>query len=256
MMFKIGDLVVIINDNNNYIYKIVEIKDLVKLIGYSYRLIKFVNIDEIRLASSEDIELEKRTTEKIKKNITSNFKIRKTKTMFGRILHIDGDKDYLESCLNLYKELGIYAEGVHLSEKEGPLKIEKILLEVTPDIIVLTGHDMYKGDNKASLDSYENSKYFVKTIRIIRKHYLLDSVVIIAGACGSHFEALIASGANFASSPKRINTHTYDPAIVAVKVASTSINKMVDFDSIIKYIDNGRDAIGGVETKGKMRLLL
>ena len=256
MMFKIGDLVVIINDNNNYIYKIVEIKDLVKLIGYSYRLIKFVNIDEIRLASSEDIELEKRTTEKIKKNITSNFKIRKTKTMFGRILHIDGDKDYLESCLNLYKELGIYAEGVHLSEKEGPLKIEKILLEVTPDIIDLTGHDMYKGDNKASLDSYENSKYFVKTIRIIRKHYLLDSVVIIAGACGSHFEALIASGANFASSPKRINTHTYDPAIVAVKVASTSINKMVDFDSIIKYIDNGRDAIGGVETKGKMRLLL
>lgn len=256
MMFNIGDLVVIINDSNNYIYKIVEIKDLVKLIGYSYRLIKFVNIDEIRLASSEDIELEKRTTEKIKKNLTSNFKIRKTKTMFGRILHIDGDKDYLESCLNLYKELGIYAEGVHLSEKEGPLKIEKILLEVTPDIIVLTGHDVYKGDNKASLDSYENSKYFVKTIRIIRKHYLLDSVVIVAGACGSHFEALIASGANFASSPKRINTHTYDPAIVAIKVASTSINKMVDFDNIIKYIDNGRDAIGGVETKGKMRLLL
>ncbi len=255
-MFSIGDLVVIINDINNYIYKIKDISDKVCLIGYSYRLIKYVNIDEIKEAPTELVLEENKINEKQKVLVKNNVNIRNKKALFGRILHIDGDKEYLESCMSLYKELGIYAEGVYIAEKELSIKIEKLLLELTPDIVVITGHDAFKGENKASLDSYENSKHFIKAIRVIRKHYSLDNVVVIAGACGSHFEALIASGANFASSPKRINTHTYDPAIAAIKVASTSITKLVDFNNILKYIDNGRDAIGGIETKGKMRLLL
>ena len=71
----------------------------------------------------------------------------------------------------------------------------------------------------------------------------------------SHFEYLIGKGANFASSPGRINTHTYDPAIVAIKVASTSKNQTVDFSDISKFIEDGRKAIGGVETEGKMKLI-
>ena len=42
----------------------------------------------------------------------------------------------------------------------------------------------------------------------------------------------------------------------AIKIATTSCNKIVDFRQITKYIENGRDAIGGVETYGKMKLLL
>lgn len=255
-MFQVGDLVVIINDVNNYIYKIKNISQKVCIVGYSYRLIRYVNEDEIRLASTEEVNAENLKNESIQKKLTKNSGVRHQKAMFGRILHIDGDKEYLNSCLTLYKEVGIPAEGIFISEKEGYKKIEEILLQLTPDIVVITGHDAFIGANKAALDNYENSKYFVKTVRAIRKHFLTDNVVVIAGACGSHFEALIASGANFASSPKRINTHTYDPAIVAIKVASTSINKMVDFNNILKYIENGRDAIGGIETAGKMRLLL
>jgi spore coat assembly protein len=255
-MFNVGDLVVIINDKDDCIYKIKSISSKICLVGVNYRLVRYVNEEEIKLASKEALLEENEKNEKIKQRVLNNSKIRNTKALFGRILHIDGDIEYLNSCLDLYKEVGIYAEGIYIPEKEGYLKIEQILLETTPDIIVITGHDAYNGRDKASLDSYENSKFFIKTIRAIRKHYLLDSVVVIAGACGSHFEALIASGANFASSPKRINTHTYDPAVVAIKVASTPITKMVNFDSILKYIENGRDAIGGVETKGKMRLLL
>lgn len=255
-MFSIGDLVVIINDVNNYIYKIQSITEKICLVGYSYRIIRYVNEDEIAKAPSELLLKDENKKEKIKQNIKRFSNIRNPKAIFGRILHIDGDKDYLNSCLNLYKEVGIYAEGIYISEKESYLKIEKILLDITPDIIVITGHDAFNGKDKALLENYENSSFFVKTIRAIRKHYLLDSVVVIAGACGSHFEALIASGANYASSPKRINTHTYDPAIAAIKVASTPINKLVDFNSILKYIENGNDALGGVETFGKMRLLL
>ena len=83
-----------------------------------------------------------------------------------------------------------------------------------------------------------------------------QDVIIIAGACGSNFEALIANGANFASSPKRINIHTYDPAVIAIKCATTSCNKTINFESVLKYIENGRSAYGGIETKGKMKLLL
>jgi spore coat assembly protein len=253
-MFKIGDLVVINDDKK--IYKIANIEETIKIVGYSYRIIRYVKEEDIRFATKEEILKENDENEKLKQKTLNIVNIRNKKILFGRILHIDGDEEYLNSCLKLYKEVGIYAEGIHLKEKETPGKIEKLLLDVTPDIIVITGHDVYKGVDKASLENYENSKYFVDTVRKIRKHYLIDSVVIIAGACGSHFEALIASGANFASSPKRINTHTYDPAIVAIKIASTPITNLVDFNNILKYIENGREAIGGIETFGKMRLLL
>ena len=79
--------------------------------------------------------------------------------------------------------------------------------------------------------------------------------MIIAGACESHFEYLIGQGANFASSPARINIHTYDPAVTAIKVASTPVNKMVEYQGVIKYIEGGSDAIGGIETYGKMKII-
>lgn len=255
-MFNVGDLVIIINDVNKYIYKIKEISDQVCLVGHSYRLIKYVDISNIRHASNVEVEEEINNTKKICDRIIKNNSIRGKKAIFGRILHIDGDKEYLDSCLNLYKEIGIFSEGLYMSEKEVYKEIEKIMLLITPDIIVITGHDAFTGKDKTKIDDYENTKYFIKTIRKVRKHFSFDEVIIVAGACESHFEALIASGANFASSPKRINTHTYDPAVVAIKAATTSTNKTIDFENILKYIENGRDALGGIETKGKMRLLL
>ena len=130
-------------------------------------------------------------------------------------------------------------------------KMEKQLFVLKEDLV--KAHDSFNEEDKSIIDNYENSKVFGETIRKIRRHYL--DVVIIAGACCSHFEYLIAQGANFASSPGRINTHTYDPAVTAIKVASTSINKTVDFSDIIKYIEGGKEAIGGIQTNGKMRII-
>ena len=171
-------------------------------------------------------------------------------------MHIDSDEKFLESCLNLYKEMKIHAWGAHIKEKDTPNALTKILNEITPDIIVLTGHDYFNGTDIKALSNYENSKYFIESLRIIRQKFNQDSIIVIAGACCSHFEALIAGGANFASSPKRIHIHTYDPAVIAVKCATTSCNNNVDFNQILKYIENGKDAVGGIETKGKMKLLL
>lgn len=251
-----------VNDIVKYqeeIYIVKEIENtILTIIGYSYRLIKHVKIEEVTIPSLEEIEQENKKNEKIRTELVdkASNRVIPSKVMFGRILHIDGDERYLESCKNLYKDLKIPATCIYINEKKTPEMIEEIITTISPDIIVITGHDTYNNEGISDINNYENTKYFIETIRKIRKHYSFFETVIIAGACASHFEALIGSGANFASSPKRINTHTYDPAITAIKIATTSCNKIVDFKQIIKYIENGRDALGGVETYGKMKLLL
>ncbi len=255
---EIGNLVTIKKDLVPIVYKITNIdNNKAHLKGYSHRVRRVVSIEDIDLASESIIANENAINNKYKKSFeTRTHKKGIKKPLFGRILHIDGDKEYLDSCLELYKEVGINAVGVYIDEDKIKDKIESLVEQLTPDIIVITGHDVYNNKGIKELDNYENTQNFMEAVRKIRKHYLSDDVCVIAGACGSNYEALIASGANFASSPKRINIHTYDPAVIAIKVASTSINKTIDFEACLKLIENGRHAFGGVETKGKMKLFL
>lgn len=249
---------VVLKDDSSIIYILKEINgEQCLLKGANYRLYLRTTFDKIVEASSEQIESENSIGNKYRKILKKRNREKiQVKPLFGRILHIDGDPEYLQSCMELYKEVGIYAEGIYIDEQLIKEKIEKILLDITPDIIVITGHDYYNGQGIKDLNNYENTTNFMDAIRIIRKHFSLNDVCVIAGACGSNYEALIASGANFASSPKRINIHTYDPVVIAIKVASTSVDKNIDFQQALNLIENGRKAFGGVETKGKMRLFL
>lgn len=256
-MFEINDLVVLKNDINKIVFYIIDItnEDAI-LSGHIYRVSVQTKIENLEIAPYELVENE---TKKINKQYTKtiNHKQRNPqKVIFGTILHIDSDKKFLESCLKLYKEMKVHAWGLLLKEKDISKVIENVVNEVTPDIIVLTGHDYHNGKDIKDLNNYENTNKYIDAIRIIRSKFNTDSTTVIAGACCSHFEALIASGANFASSPKRIHIHTYDPAIIAIKCATTSCNQVIDFNSTLKFIENGKDAFGGIETKGKMKILL
>lgn len=257
-MFKEQELVYDKEEKKHIIYIIDKIiNQTCYLKGLNYRIYKITTIDEIEYIYDELKEKEKNICRQYKNNIKKSFKERiSKKILYGRVLHIDGDIEYLNNCLQLYKEMRIPVEGIYIEEKNMKNFIEQYILEITPDIVVLTGHDSYNGKDKKDLDNYENSKNFIETIRIIRKHFDANSLPIIVGACCSHFEALIAAGANFASSPGRINIHTYDPAIIAIKLATTSCNRTIDFENTLKYIENKRDAFGGIETKGKMKILL
>ena len=252
-MFEENDLVIVLNDPNKIVYKITKISDdFIEIVGYRCRTKLKVNVEQIKKASSELID----ACHNIDKKYKNTFKKTRNKTkkyLYGRILHIDGDQDYLNSCLELYEEAGLKVTGIYMDEKQLPDYIDLIIDKITPDIVVITGHDIYNGKDLKDLMNYENSETFGKSIRIIRKHF--SDTVIIAGACSSHYEYLIGQGANFASSPGRINIHTFDPAVTAIKVAATPINKMVDYQNIIKYIDGGKDAIGGIETYGKMKII-
>ena len=77
-------------------------------------------------------------------------------------------------------------------------------------------------------------------------------MIIIAGACQSNYEELIKAGANFASSPKRINIHALDPAIIASSIAFSDRNQSIDLINVIEKTKYGSDGIGGIITSGTM----
>ena len=174
----------------------------------------------------------------------------------GRILHIDGDPSYMETCLKAYKQLNLNAVGIAVSEREQPLKILSLVKEYNPDIVVLTGHDGVLKDSKGMLDlnNYRNSKYFIESVKILRNYNSsYDELVIFAGACQSCYESILEAGANFASSPNRVLIHCLDPVLVCERVAYTRIDEIVSIKDVIENTITGIKGVGGLQTRGKYR---
>ncbi|MDO4535286.1 MAG: sporulation peptidase YabG [Clostridium perfringens] len=174
----------------------------------------------------------------------------------GKILHVDGDSSYLETCLKVYKQLKLDAAGFAIPEREQPKKILDYVKETKPDIVVLTGHDgVIKGTkNYLDLNNYRNSKYFIESVNVLRNYNAsYDELVIFAGACQSCYEGILDAGANFASSPNRVLIHCLDPVFVCEKIAYTKINEIVSTIDVIENTITGIKGIGGLQTRGKYR---
>lgn len=255
MDFEIGDYVTRNSYNNDIIFKIVDIDgDNVELIGFSVRLVADSNIsDLVKCDIKRDIDDENEFIERVKID-----KLDDRNDYFylpGKILHIDGDKDYLNKCMKYYKNINLMAMGICESEENLAFKIKDLLEEYNPSILVITGHDAYykKRGNINDLNAYKNSKNFVNAVNEARKYEKShEKLIIIAGACQSNYEELIKAGANFASSPKRINIHALDPAIIASSMSLSDINQDIDLKEIINKTKYGKEGIGGIITKGTM----
>lgn len=174
----------------------------------------------------------------------------------GRVLHVDGDEEYINICLRGYKQLGIEAYGKIVPEMQQPDVVVDLLREYKPDILVLTGHDgMLKGSQHfRSINSYRNSRYFVEAVKRAREYQpVYDNLVIFAGACQSHFEALMEAGANFASSPHRVLIHALDPVFICEKIAFGNISRFLTPNEILENTITGSKGIGGLQTRGMYR---
>ncbi|WP_438435218.1 sporulation peptidase YabG [Gorillibacterium sp. sgz500922] len=177
----------------------------------------------------------------------------------GRVLHLDGDQGYLRKSMALYKELRVPAEGYYVPEPSMAAAVSSLLPKVNPDILVLTGHDSILKERKArdmqSLASYKNSRNFMNAVQAARQFDRgKDSLVIVAGACQSHFEALLQAGANFASSPARVLIHALDPLVIAAKVAYTPSNSTMRIPEVLSGTLSGLEGLGGIETRGVYRV--
>ncbi|MGP4063309.1 sporulation peptidase YabG [Oceanobacillus sp. M65] len=174
----------------------------------------------------------------------------------AKVLHLDGDQMYLQKCIELYQRMGLQVHGIHLNEKDMPHEIGQLIDKIQPDILVITGHDSFSKNKgiKNDLRAYRHSKYFVETVREARRsNPNLDQLVIFAGACQSHFESLIRAGANFASSPRRVNIHALDPVYIAARIAYTPFMEKVSVWEALRNTLSGEKGMGGVETRGLLR---
>ncbi|MEH7304491.1 sporulation peptidase YabG [Neobacillus drentensis] len=174
----------------------------------------------------------------------------------GKVLHLDGDPSYLRKCMTVYEKVGIPVMGIHCNEKEMPERIGNLIDMYRPDILVITGHDAYsKAKGKMTdINAYRHSKHFVQTVKEARKKIPhLDQLVIFAGACQSHFESLIHAGANFASSPSRINIHALDPVYIVAKISFTPFMERINVWDVLRNTLTGEKGLGGIETKGVLR---
>ena len=249
IMFNIGDYVTRKSYDNDIIFKVVDIQgDNYILGGVCIRLSADSPASDLVLYDQE-------VEDDDFGEYFSDYKTLDRNEFFylpGKVLHIDGDNEFLEKCMNFYKKNRIKAYGIYSLESELPDNIYGYLEKYNPDILVITGHDaMYR--KRRSSGSYKNTDNFVKAVHEARRFEKShEKLLIIAGACQSNYEELIKAGANFASSPKRINIHALDPAIVASSLSFSDKNNNIDLIHILEKTKYGAEGMGGIITKGTM----
>ena len=255
MLFKVGDIVSRNSYNNDTLFKIVSIEDgLINLKGVEVRLYADSPPGDLKL--EKDLSL-KNEDEELIEEVNETIRLDRNEFFYlpGKVLHIDGDDEYLERCINFYKKMKVKTYALSLKEEVMSIDIQKYLKELKPDIVVITGHDFFYKNRKEinNINNYKNSKFFVDAIKKAREYEKSqDKLIIIAGACQSDYESLIKAGANFASSPKRVNIHALDPAIIATSLALSNKNQSIDLIHLIEKTKYGKDGIGGIITNGMM----
>lgn len=252
MEIKIGSIVTRNSYKNDIVFKVVDIEDNIYILtGTNIRLIADSPLEDLKIYTNDNDEEER----EFLKKISIPFELNRDDYFYlpGKILHIDSDEEYLNRCLEYYKKINIWAMGIKEKEENIPNVIIDLLNKYKPNIVVITGHDAHYKKQGEEIDSYKSSKYFVEAIKQARKYENShEKLIIIAGACSSYYEELIKAGANFASSPKRVNIHALDPAIIAVCMSLSDVNKDINLKSILEKTKYGTNGIGGIITKGTM----
>ncbi|MBY7141600.1 sporulation peptidase YabG [Virgibacillus sp. NKC19-3] len=277
MSVTTGELVTRKSYNNDLLFRVASVKkDSVNLYGEDIRLQADAPISDLLQVQARELEKRrqkgKEQEEFSYRLFRQDYQLMREKREYqstdgylynanyfqlpAKVLHLDGDQHYLRKCIELYQRMGLQVHGVHLHEKDMPVEIGALVERIQPNIIVITGHDSFSKNKgiKGDLRAYRNSKYFAETVREARRaNPHLDQLVIFAGACQSHFESMIRAGANYASSPLRINIHALDPVFIAAKIAYTPFMEKVSVWDALRNTLTGDKGMGGVETRGLLR---
>lgn len=277
MDFSTGNLVTRASYKHDLLFRIASVsKDTATIHGEDIRLVADAPLEDLAHVENRDVAKRKQKGKEQEESsyrlFRQDYQLMREKREYhasdgyqhnvsyfqlpAKVLHIDGDATYLRKCIELYQKLGLQVHGIHVNEPEMPYEIGDLIDKIQPDIIVITGHDAFSKNKGLKKDprAYRHSKYFAEAVRAARqKTPNLDQLVIFAGACQSHFESLIRAGANFASSPSRINIHALDPVYIAAKIAYTPFMEKVGVWDALRNTLTGEKGMGGIETRGLLR---
>lgn len=279
MNFKVGDIVARKSYNNDVFFKIEDIRlaesgeisailrglDVRLLADAPLRDLEKVENNSIKNYRKNFINLSNQCLKKVMtrkrdlKRINSVRQSQTTENFFevpGGVLHIDSSLEYLNLCTAIYEQMSIKANGFHIAEKEQPAFVSGLIEQYRPDILVITGHDgvIKTKEGYSDINNYHNSKHFVEGVKAARAvENNKDDLIIFAGACQSHYEAILSAGANFASSPSRVLIHALDPVFIVEKIAFTPISQTISIVNVVESTITGTDGLGGIETRGKYR---
>ena len=102
MLFNIGDLVTRNSYNNDIVFKIVDIdNDIALLEGINFRLSADSNISDLK----NENKVESGDNDLLTRFGNNNLDRNDYFYLPGKILHIDGDKDYLNRCMKFYNKI-------------------------------------------------------------------------------------------------------------------------------------------------------
>ncbi|RID84494.1 sporulation peptidase YabG [Peribacillus asahii] len=281
MTVQINDIVGRISYESDILFRVIDIREVngkkqAILYGEEFRLIADAPFEDLVKIQEEERNERQRATKELQEQsnrlLIQDLELQQQKSGYessngyrydgdyfqipGKVLHVDGDASYLRKCLDLYAKFHIPVNGVFCNEKEMPYKIGGLLDHYRPDILVITGHDSYSKSKGSitDLQAYRHSKEFVETVREARKKVAsLDHLIIFAGACQSHFESIIQAGANFASSPSRVNIHALDPVYIVGKISFTPFREYIHVWDVLRNTLTGEKGLGGIETRGVLR---
>lgn len=251
MEIKKGDYVTRDSYNNDTLFKVININNgIYYLKGVEVRLYADSNLEDLK-------KVENYVEDRFERSKNVNEEKEKDDYFYlpAKILQIDGDDEYLEKCLKFYRNSNVFAVGKKVNENNMFEQVPLLLREYKPDILIITGHDAFikKKGSAEDLSNYKNTTNFIKAVKAARKYEQShEKLVIIAGACQSNYEELIKAGANFASSPKRVNIHALDPAIIAVTLALTERSKEINLIELLEKTKYGSDGMGGLICNGLM----
>ncbi len=247
-MISIGDYVTRKSYNNDIVFEVIEIEGKeCYLKGVDVRLMADAPIGDLTICDRS------KPNDDFFPSLDMNLDRNEYFYLPGKILHIDGDKSYLNRCMDFYKKNNVLAYGKNIKESEIYKELPKYLNQYNPDILIITGHDAYHKNRDKNNSEFKNSENFCKAVSVARKYEKSsDKLIIIAGACQSDYEELIKAGATFASSPKKINIHALDPAIIATSLSLLDRSEEADLLTLLSKTKYGKDGIGGLRCKGTM----
>lgn len=279
---KLGDLVVRNSYGGDVLFRVEEFRQTTAVLkGTDYRLLADAPLGDLSVVPHPEsvratqqvrvkvsatmqrmVQEQLRQQQVQRDNVVQQHGIQRDQAYFelpGRVLHLDGDGNYMKKSMQLYQQMRVPAHGLHANEAQMADILQRLLPQVRPDIVVITGHDgVLKHRPKEELyhlTSYKNSQNFVNAVRVARDYEKSrDGLIVVAGACQSHFEALLQAGANFASSPGRILIHALDPVYIAIKSSFTPMRETINLAEVIQGTISGVDGVGGIETLGSHRV--